>query len=98
MNYAKLDAALIAALEGLAGVPEHPLSVFVHLSAEPSEAEAAVLSRLGLQVPGASRNLTAHVLPKSIEELSEQSCIRFIQLAQPLNLLAERPSGSPEQS
>jgi len=89
-DYAKLDPALIAALDDAGERDRAPLPVFVKLSCIPTDAEAEVLSRLGVDVGGARRTTTAHVAPQSIGELSQQPCVAFVQLAQPLKLLSRK--------
>jgi len=89
-DYAKLDPALIAAIDDIGAHDPAPLPVFVKLSCLPTNAEAEVLSRLGIDVGGARRTATAHVAPQSIGELSQQPCVAFVQLAQPLKLLSRK--------
>jgi len=90
VNYAKLDPALISALEDAAPNEQSPMAVFVRFKCPPSTAESEALSRLGIRWDPAASVLTANVPPRSIEELSEQSCVSYVELAQRLNLLDGR--------
>jgi len=87
MDYKKMDAALAAALEEIQD-PEAPtLSVFIHTSYVPEDAEAAFLEDLGVRgVTGGRQVFTATLSPRAVAELSEQPWLRYMKLSRKLHL------------
>ena len=84
MNWAKVDAALAAALAD-APAGGRILRVFVHV--DPATADAGVCARLGVGPPeGAVR--TATLSAREVAELSELAWVRRLALSGRARLLA----------
>lgn len=94
MNYAKVDAALAAALAApdQRDVVDSPrLAVFVQLAEGVAPAEREALAGLGLVSvpPGEATTCTATLTPAQVAALSDQPSVRRLQLSGRLRL---RPS------
>ncbi len=95
MDHSKLDASLVAALEGAepaaAAAASQALSVFVHLKPRVSKAEKEKLAELGLTLGSASSAqggiATATLSPEQVRQLSECPAVRHLRLSVPLRML-----------
>jgi hypothetical protein len=77
MQYAKLDAALAARMGGSAGT----LPVFVRFSDASSSEARTLLKELGITAGGGELVFAIAASPQLIARLSDQNCIRSIQLS-----------------
>jgi hypothetical protein len=87
MNYQKLDAALIAALEDMPESSARRWQVFVHTTRAPADEEAFLLERIGVTgSAGARRIFTATVSASDVAELSQQPWVQYMRLSRELDL------------
>ncbi len=85
-DYAKLDAALAAALEDHPSPDARVLPVFVELAGELPESGRSMVVDLGLGEP-TGNVLTATLSPRQVSDLSDQPWVRYLRLSGRLRLL-----------
>jgi hypothetical protein len=86
MNYSKVDAALATALDENESV--QALDVFIRLSTPVVPEDSLKLERFGIRATRAGqRLLTARLSPKQIAELTDQGWVRYLRLAETLELM-----------
>jgi hypothetical protein len=89
MNYRKMDAALITAVDEAEDREACSLEVFVHLDHIPDEEEKRILSGLGIRPEAAGRTIiTASLSADDVAELTDQPWIRQIRLSQRLRFVS----------
>ena len=89
MNYQKLDAAIAVALQDIPDSAAGYLVVFIHTEPALDNKAASFLERLGVREVTSERQMfTATLSASEIKELSEQSWVKYIRLAQKLRLAA----------
>jgi hypothetical protein len=90
VEYTKLDAALIAALEEVGDPDDQSLSVFVDVAPAARETALVMLAAMGVPAEGIGRcPVTATVSRRQVAELSQAPCVRQVRLASRLGLLDE---------
>lgn len=90
MDYQKMDAALAAALDEVGDPEERALSVFIHTSHAPQDAEADFLENLGVGgVTGGRQVFTATLSARAVAELSDQPWLQYMKLSRRLRLLGD---------
>lgn len=83
-----MDAALAAALDEVQDPEERALSVFIHTTHAPRDAEVAFLEDLGVSGVTAGRQVfTATLSPRAVAELSDQPWLRYMRLSSRLRLV-----------
>ena len=87
MNYQKLDTALAIALNDVHNPEEPSLTVFIHTQSAPDEAATALLKSFGVNVASGRDMFSATLSANAISQLSEQSWVKYIKLAQTLRPL-----------
>ncbi len=88
MNYQKLDAALVIALNEVERLDECSLVVFIHTDPVPDDAATVFLESLGVSNVRSGRNVfTATLSANGISQLSQQPWVKYLKLSQKLHLL-----------
>jgi hypothetical protein len=88
MNYTKTGAALASALDHVTNPSARTLSVFVRTNRDPEPAEMDLLEAAGVNGVAPGRQVfTATLSAQEIDQLSEQSWVRSLELSRPLRLL-----------
>ena len=92
VDFSKLDADLSAELDQTPANPDEPaFLVFVQTDRPLSQAEAAVLSRVGVAGNFVGRDLfTATLSPRAVDELSNQPWVRYLKLSRRLRPLDDK--------
>jgi hypothetical protein len=90
MNFQKMDAALIAALEEQgSGANSAPLTVYLRTATPPAPEQLELLRRLGISGSN-SPLLTATVNPDDLKILSEQPWVLSLKLSGKAELKRDR--------
>lgn len=88
MNYQKLDAALVMALNEVENLDECSLVVFIHTDPVPDHQATALLEKLGVSNVRSGRDVfTATLSVNGISQLSQQSWVQYLKLSHKLRLL-----------
>jgi hypothetical protein len=91
VDYQKVDAALAAAVEEAPDPNERSLAVFIHADRALGVEERSVMERLGVSGGQAgARVVTATLSARAVEELTEQSWVRYVRLSQRMRPLEPR--------
>lgn len=84
MNYHKIDATLVAALDEIKNADEPMLSVFIYTAKSRDETATIFLNGIGVRVYSKNQDtFTAIVSPHTIKELSQQPWVRYVKLHLP---------------
>jgi hypothetical protein len=82
VDYQKVDAALAAAMQEAPDPDERSLVVFIHAERALSVEERSVVERLGVSGGQAGPGVvTATLSARAVEELTEQSWVRYVRLS-----------------
>ena len=93
MNYHKLDAALVTALNDVQDSEEPSLGVFIHTEPILDSAATAVLESLGVSGVTSGKDIfTATLSANAISQLSEESWVKHLKRSQQLRLVNQRKS------
>ena len=85
MDYRKVDAGLAAVLDRTLSSDDSVLDIFINLEAPLTGVEVIQLQGLGIRDPKQGQKiLTAKVSPKQVSQLTDQSYVRYLRLAQKL--------------
>ena len=88
MNYQKLDAPLVMALNDVESLDECNLVVFIHTDPVPDHNATALLEKLGVSNITSGRDVfTATLSANGISQLSEQPWVQYLKLSHKLRLL-----------
>ncbi len=91
MNYQKLDAALVTALNDVQNSEKPSLGVFIHTEPTLDSAATAVLESFGVSGATSGQDIfTATLSPDAISQLSEQPWVRYLKRSQQLHLVNRR--------
>lgn len=91
MDYRKIDASLVLAIDEVSNPEELALVVFIHTEHVLSDAEGRFLRRLGIgEVIAGRQAFTATLSARAVEELSEQPWVRCIKLSRKLKLVNDK--------
>ncbi|OUL27460.1 hypothetical protein BV378_09785 [Nostoc sp. RF31YmG] len=91
MNYQKLDAALVTALNEVQDPKTPSLAVFIHTEPVLDSSATAVLENLGVSGVTPGKNVfTASLSANVIAQLCEQPWVQYLKLSQKLHLVNTR--------
>lgn len=88
MNYRKIDAPLVAAVDEIKNAEEPLQAVFIHTAKAPDETATTFLKAMGVRINSPQQKIfTANLSPHAVKELSQQPWVRYVKLSQKLHML-----------